>query len=364
MKYDNLFLFAIPSTLSTGHFNQYFIENSKNIYLFLMPLSIQKPLVTLTHYNNGKKIEEKIFFSYKGNNKFLRFLFIYLYYIYSVLFIIPRDTFIFATTPQYCFFSNIFKILKNIKIVYQINDYYPNQKGLMRIYQHLVHYFSKHLRYVIYNSPAIKNKLYCKNISKGFIRETCGWGIENKIISKEIKMNILGFVGVVREGQGIELIFEVLKNNKDLKLEIIGDGPYLGSLKLLALKLKIDGRVRFWGLVKSEGKIQKIVKHWAIGIAPYNPDTNNMSFYGEPSKTKFYLEYKIPVIMTKITYMKDELLKYHAGEIIDYNQKSLLTKISKILNDYHSYIKGVNMLVSKYEYKSLYNNKFRFLLNS
>ncbi len=156
MKYGSIFTLAIPSTLSTGHFNEYFIKNSKQFFLFIMPLTSQEPKVLLRHYTNGTLINEHDFMWYWGKNTILRYVFFYLYYIYSVLFILPRKTIVITTTPQFCILSSFFDRLKQVKVVYTTGDYYPNPTGIMRLFNGLAQYYNKHLQYVLYGSPKMK----------------------------------------------------------------------------------------------------------------------------------------------------------------------------------------------------------------
>lgn len=361
MKYNNILLFTIPSTLHTGHFNQYFIENSNNLYLYIMPLSTQKPEIKLQHFQKGKKISEKRYFWYKGSNRLLRYIFLYIYYLAIVFNILPRKTIVFATIPLFCFMSNFFDKIKSIKIVYFIGDYYPKSKeGLMKLYQALIHYYNKRLKYVVYCSPIIESILRTNKQKVDGNRNCLVYGLTKKNIVKKTQNNLLGFIGVLRKGQGLEIVFEYLKKNSQFKLEIIGEGPALSNLKETVNVLELNNRVKFYGFVQKEKKIINIVKKWQIGLAPYDPSPFNMTYYADPSKVKFYLEYKLPVIMTKITYMANELQKYHGGVCIDYNYISLKQAIKKIQKNYDYFLTGVNKLINVYGYDALYDKQFKF----
>lgn len=363
MKYGNILLFSIPSTLTTGHFNDYFIANSKNLYLFLLPLSTQEPEIKLFHFHQGKKKSQRSFFLYQGRNKILRYIFFYLYYLYVIIKVLPPKTIVLATTPQYCFLSGFFDFLKSIKIVYHVGDYYPGAKGLMRIYQWLINYYNKRMKYVVYCSPLLESLLRTGQKKADGNRDFWVFGIKRRRIKKITEPNLLGYIGVLRDGQGLEIIFEALKRNTELKLEIMGDGPLFQNLKETSSKFGLSSRIKFWGLVQEEKKIIAIVKRWQIGLAPYDPSIFNMTLYGDPSKIKFYLEYKLPVIMTKITYLHKEIEKYNAGITIDYSTASLMQAVSKIQKNYDYFLAGVDKLIDRYEYTSLYDKQFEFFRN-
>ena len=360
MKYGNILLFSIPSTLSTGHFNDYFIANSENLYLYLLPLSTQKPVVKLLHFHQGKKKSVRSFFLYRGNNKIIRYIFFYLYYIYILIRILPNKTIVFATTPQYCFLSGLFNLLKSIKIVYHVGDYYPHSKGFMKMYQALIHYYNARMKYVTYCSPLLESLLRTGKEKRDGNRDFWVFGIEKKKIKKAAQQNLLGYIGVLRNGQGIELIFKALRQDSTIKLEIMGDGPLLPTLKNEVKKEKLTNRVKFLGLINNKELIRTIVSRWQIGLAPYNPSLLNMTYYGDPSKVKFYIEYQLPVIMTKITYLHKEIEMYHAGVTIDYSSSSLLEAIKKIQKNYDYFLEGTYQLIDHYEYNSLYDHKFKF----
>lgn len=366
MRYNNILLFTIPSTLHTGHFNQYFIGNSNNLYLYIMPLSTQKPEVKLLHFQKGNQISEKTFCWYRGSNPLIRYFFFYIYYLIIVFTILPRQTIVFSTIPLFCFMNKLIDKLRAIKIVYHIGDYYPNPRGVMAIFSYLTHFYNKSLKYVVYASPVIKKIYYLdrfRSEQKDGNRNYWIFGIKKQVVIKNIKPNLLGYVGVLRPGQGLDIIFDVLKKNIGYKLEIIGDGPSLSILKEQVKTMGLMSKVKFYGLVNDEKQIKSIVSRWQIGLAPYDPSISNMTLYSEPSKVKFYLEYRLPVIMTKITYLHKEIEKYKAGLTIDFNSKSLSSAIFHIQKNYSLFLSGVDKFILKYEYKKLYDQQFMFFRN-
>ncbi len=171
----------------------------------------------------------------------------------------------------------------------------------------------------------------------------------------------MGYVGVLRHGQGTEIIFDALQKNPKLRLEIIGEGPLFKTLKGEVKKRNLSGRVVFWGLIQDEKKVIDIIKRWEVALAPYDPHNSNMTYYTEPSKIKFYLEYGIPIVMTKVTHMAPQIDKYNAGISINYTADDLLHAIEKIQKNHTAYATGVQKLAHKYNYIPLYNKAFKFL---
>ncbi len=186
-------------------------------------------------------------------------------------------------------------------------------------------------------------------------------GIKKRSIGKRVvhKNIVLGFIGVIREKQGMELVFEYLKASSNVSFEVIGDGYSLLHYKELAKKYNIQNKVTFYGFVED---INSIIRKWDIGLALYKNSKDNVSKYCEPVKIKNYLEHGMPVITTKTTYFANVLAHYHAGVVISEDPKKLHDAIVKIKKNYKTYKKGVKNIQAAYEYKKMYDSFFSFLI--
>ncbi len=69
---------------------------------------------------------------------------------------------------------------------------------------------------------------------------------------------LVGYVGVIGQQEGIDLLLAAAKHlievcgRRDLRFAIVGGGPALAEMKLLAAQLGIDGAVDFYGRVSDE----------------------------------------------------------------------------------------------------------------
>lgn len=179
-------------------------------------------------------------------------------------------------------------------------------------------------------------------------------GYRNK---KKIK---LGFIGVVKKSQGLDIIFDnaglLAKAFPKMQVEIIGAGPDEAYYKQRAKACSI--KVNFHGLVK-ESVVERILTACSIGIAPYIPDPSNVSFYGDPAKVKWYLGYGLPTIMTDVFELSKEIEKSKAGVVINYfKPKEFVLAIRKIVKNYEKYRKNVSMLNKRFYYKNIYPSMF------
>ncbi len=361
MKYSTICLILLETTRQTGNLEEYFIKNTNHLYLYIFPTSFIEKRAFLVYYENGEKKYEHFFFWYKGKQKLLKIIFYYLYYSYIAFFILPKKTITITYQPLFCIFSGIYRLLKRIETVFCVGDYFAVRKDIItNVYHYLTLHYTRELPYVLFPSYKFK-EIYLprrKNLTQH--RSMLLYGIKKIQIKNDREKNLLGYIGQLRPGQGVELLFQVLKNNPKLHLDIIGSGILLEKLKQKATEMQINEYVTFYGFL-DENSMEDIVKRWEIAVAPYDPNPENMTFYAEPSKVKLYLQYHLPVIMTSITYMSDEIKKYKGGVVVTYDVSSILRAIETIQKSYSSYKKGVEQLIDKYEYNTYYDKHFKFL---
>lgn len=362
MKYKNIFYCANVPGKNAGNRRDYFIKNTENLVTFHYQLGYSKENSYLESFHNGKLIYRKEFGYYKGSSALIKNGLYYLLFLYILLFKSKRNSFVIVTTPIYCLLNTLFGVVKKARIVYWIEDYFPPSDNLyMKIYNYLVNYYNERLKFVLYISPPVakiysssrrKNNKIIKIVSLGIkpLR------IHKAYTSKKIKV---GFIGIIRKEQGLDLAFKFLKENINVQLEIVGEGYDSNYYKAMAKKLGISKKVVFYGFVVDPSSI---VKGWNIGIALYQNSKQNFSIYSEPSKIKNYLSFGLPVITTKATYFYDELEEYNAGIAIEENTKALAKATLSISSNYIKYSDGVKKIQKKYEYSGWYSKKFDFLL--
>jgi glycosyltransferase involved in cell wall biosynthesis len=141
--------------------------------------------------------------------------------------------------------------------------------------------------------------------------------IKQKDATKEI---IIGHMGMLKWGQGLDLVFdnltELIKKRKNLKMEIIGSGPDETHYRKRAKKF--GPRVKFYGFVQDDDEVDRLISRWKVGIATYVPDTSSEHYWTDPSKIKAYINQGVPVVTTAVPEFAKEVTKYKAGIVIDY----------------------------------------------
>jgi glycosyltransferase involved in cell wall biosynthesis len=175
------------------------------------------------------------------------------------------------------------------------------------------------------------------------------------------KKIILGFLGMIKTHQGIDLVFdsfeELIMTFPNIQFHVIGSGPEEERIRKRARYYK--KHITFSGFIEDQNEIKKIIKKWTIGIATYIPLKSNESYWGDPSKIKTYISEGIPIITTDVSYFADELAQEKAGIVIPYGDtKAFIQAIKTISKNRPFYKRNALRLAKKYDYKVLYPKLF------
>lgn len=344
---------------STGSITEYFINNTEDFYLYLYPPSYKNQPTVFDYYHNGSLVHSEQLWIYKGDNKIIIHLFYYFFFLYFLFTYRVRNAYIIFHFPVFLFFNSLLRFLTQNIYVFWIWDYFPTKDSIMNAYNILVKHYHDHLQYILYLSPTIK-KIYQPNTRQYIISEIVSFGIKDIKTSANPIKNTIGYIGNLRPGQGLEFILDIAKKDSKLFVEFVGDGPLREELEKFCKKHHLTKRVTFHGFVSNE-KLLKIVKHWEVAVAPYIPQKDNPTMYTEPGKIKLYIELGLPVIMTRVSYLYKELIKYNAGAVIDFNYSSFAKAFNNIQKNYKSYKTGVEKFKKDNQFETYYQQKFKFL---
>lgn len=177
------------------------------------------------------------------------------------------------------------------------------------------------------------------------------------------------YLGTLYWTQGVQLIIksmpDILKIDKDIKLVIIGSGVLERELKRMVKEKNLDGHVKFTGIISDEAA-EKILSGSGIGVAPYFPDPYSTRIGSDPTKPKIYLSCGLPVIITRVPPIAEEIEKNKLGIAIDYNKEELIAAIQRLIDDpyfYEECRKNVFNFISKYDWEIVLGNAFKALCN-
>lgn len=363
MKYARMCLITNESIRNLGNMQEYFRENTERFVTFHYPHGYLRKASYMDVYSTGRLVLHKDFPIVPVASNVAKQFAYFLYMTYVLLFHVPGGSYVLVENPLFCTISGLFSRLKGLRIIFWVGDYYPNPRGMFRVFTWLSDYLVRFLPHVAYASPPLKEKydtLFPGNGS-GRFRPVIGLGIKKRYVrrkEKPARRLVIGLIGVIRNEQGLELTFAYMQKATNVTLEIIGDGYWRQYYEKLADSMGIADKVRFYGFVENP---DSIIRTWDIGIAPYEQGNNKLSQYAEPTKIKDYLSYGLPVITTRTTYMAEQIRTYHAGCVIDETPESFADAVENIRTSYGRFTRGVDALVRTYEYTAWYDRKFRFM---
>ena len=155
----------------------------------------------------------------------------------------------------------------------------------------------------------------------------------SKLYNLAEKKKRVGYIGILKEGQGIELAIETISHLKkegiELNLDIIGTSRYEQYFRDYAKKLDAEENVVFHGYLDDQS-LANIVESWICGLSLFEGGEKNYSYYTWSSKIGMYLSYGLPVVMTRVPEIADEIEREKAGIIVYYDVKSVSTAICRL----------------------------------
>ena len=154
----------------------------------------------------------------------------------------------------------------------------------------------------------------------------------------EIDRWVVGFVGTITAGQGLQLLIEalpeILRQLPQVRLKIIGQGPYSGELKAMVNQRGLAGAVDFLGFIQDEARMLDLLSSCAIGVALWGGGSGDRNIVcADPGKTKLYAFLGMPMLVTNACPLSQEIARYKAGEVIAYDKPGLISAIERILGD-------------------------------
>jgi len=310
----------------------------------------------LIKFKEGEIHRQKKLISFSlATNHILYFLFLPLnYLIYfsqslSFLFIPKKKFTIFMGINYFCTFCGI--ILKKLGrvdyVIYRVMDFFPlPPSGIYRTLNKIFYQFDK---FCLKNADSIwftteghiiGREKYGYFDRKDYNYEMIPLGInKNKFVSKDIddkNKHSLVYCGVISRYHMLDLVFEAINELKkdfpDIKLNLIGSGPAIDYFKDLTKKRELNDNIIFHGYMEEDCKFTKIMSNNALGIALYE-DKEDFMRYTEPAKVKYYLNYGVPILVSKVPQIAFELDKKQVAFGVSNNSKEIISKIKNFFGD-------------------------------
>ena len=175
------------------------------------------------------------------------------------------------------------------------------------------------------------------------------------------------YMGYINEEQGLGLLFSSLPNILNrmpgTTISIIGTGNYEEQLKKEARRLKISKYITFHGLIPDRNLMEERLSEGAIAVALYKP-SHGFSFYSDPGKIKHYLSVGLPIIMTGLPPIAQEVQRWKCGYVISYSRTEFIKAASALLlNDslYKKMRANSLRLAKKYDWEHILSKALSYV---
>jgi hypothetical protein len=147
----------------------------------------------------------------------------------------------------------------------------------------------------------------------------------------------VAYIGFPSPDHALDILFDICRKNS-FRLNVIGDSPYLQSIKQLAP----PGTV-FHGLLNDEEKIGNILSRCFCGYAIYR-DTGptSYSYYGFPSKTLYCFASNVPVVITNVAHFNAEFEKRGVGRVVEPVPEEIEKAMLELKEHYQTYSQAID----------------------
>ncbi|MDD5731129.1 MAG: glycosyl transferase, partial [Candidatus Omnitrophica bacterium] len=85
--------------------------------------------------------------------------------------------------------------------------------------------------------------------------------------------------------------------------------------------------------VPDHKEVETLLSACAIGLALYEPDPQSLTWYTDPSKPKQYMPFGLPVIITDVPWIAQEVKAKGLGLVSEYKKESFVKAAVKLLTD-------------------------------
>jgi len=229
-------------------------------------------------------------------------------------------------------------------------------------------WMNKYIDKLIVTSPEYYNAYY-KKFYKGEV-----FNLENKPLSSNLPIRLssnkdevieiltIGLIGGLNRGKPIRALLDLVAKTDWLVLKVHGLGK---DEKVIKSYAKQNSNIHFYGafdFFKDSAEIYN-----SIDVAYVVYDTTNISMNTKlalPNKLYECMYFKVPMVVSKNTYLAERVLKENIGLAIDFtNEEEMLNALIQIKEDYKVYVNNFdNIEKEKYVADNDYKKMTEFIL--
>lgn len=158
----------------------------------------------------------------------------------------------------------------------------------------------------------------------------------------------IGYIGYPSQDHALDVLFDIGRRHQ-FRLNIIGDSPYLRSIKHLAPPDTV-----FHGILNEPEKIGAIFARCFCGYAVYrNTGPDNYSYYGFPSKTLYCFASNTPVVTTDTAHFTQNVEKFGLGRVVEPTPDKIEQAVLQLREQFPKFYEAINHFRNVWNRQSL-----------
>jgi len=147
----------------------------------------------------------------------------------------------------------------------------------------------------------------------------------------------VAYIGLPSHDHALDILFEICKKNH-LRLNVVGDSPYLQSIKHLA-----PADAVFYGMINDEERISEILSRCFCGYAIYRDvSPNSYSYYGFPSKTLYCFANNVPIVITAVAHFNPNFAKHGVGLVVEPVPEKIEAAVLQLKENYPAFSAAID----------------------
>lgn len=143
------------------------------------------------------------------------------------------------------------------------------------------------------------------------------------------------FIGHLVERMGVDTMVDALRilHERGVRIEadIAGRGPLEQELRAKASAVGLDGSLTFHGFISDHRKLEELLSHGAVALAPYSTRVESFTRFADPSKLKSYLGAGLPMLLTDVPPNAAELEREAGAQVVEDTPEAFADAIEAIL---------------------------------
>lgn len=171
----------------------------------------------------------------------------------------------------------------------------------------------------------------------------------------------IGFIGHIVPHVGLQAAVSAMKlitgPLPEARLLVVGDGPYLETLRQLALREGVEDAIQWYGYVPDHAGALDLLATCSIGIAPYRRQIDRWTRFADPGKIRAYLSCGLAVVATDVPPVAREIITRNCGVICGQTSQDLAEAILGLVENpsrLAAYRKNALKLGLEYDWSAIF----------